>query len=157
MQINDKDIYTNLLNFADDRTIIHMLSVNKKFNDDIFFERVMRRKYPLLLEFRNPDESYKKLYLRMVKYIAKLEEEFEIPYISGKYNNPEIFYKMYNRHPKTIYIYAMYRAVEARDIEMVKLLFKKIHPRYYNVSINSAIKLAEKYRYQEIIDYLKNI
>jgi hypothetical protein len=42
MQFN-KDVYEYLLNFADDRTIINMLSVNKKFNDPIFFEKLLKR------------------------------------------------------------------------------------------------------------------
>ena len=46
------DVYEYLANFADDRTILNMLSVNKKFNDEKFFKRVIQRKYPLLLRNR---------------------------------------------------------------------------------------------------------
>ena len=35
-----KDTYEYLLNFAEDRDIINMLSVNKKFRDEEFFERI---------------------------------------------------------------------------------------------------------------------
>ena len=31
------DVYGYLTNFADDKDILNMLSVNKKFNDDVFF------------------------------------------------------------------------------------------------------------------------
>ena len=48
----DKDTYEYLTNFADDRTILNMLAVNRKFNDDDFFRRVLQRKYPTLLEFK---------------------------------------------------------------------------------------------------------
>lgn len=35
-----KDTYLYLTNFADDRTILNILSVNKKFNDPIFFQQI---------------------------------------------------------------------------------------------------------------------
>ena len=76
------DVYEYLANHADDKTILNMLSVNKKFNDNIFFERIMTRKYPLLIQFKNDGETLKQFYVRMVHYLSKLEEEFGIPYIA---------------------------------------------------------------------------
>tara|TARA_R110001599_G_scaffold74040_2_gene204374 strand:+ start:435 stop:749 length:315 start_codon:yes stop_codon:yes gene_type:complete len=102
----NKDTYEYLTNFADDRTILNMLSVNKKFNDDVFFKRVLFRKYPLLLKFKT-EESYKNLFLRMTYYIAKLEEEFEIPYIPLEEYNPQMFYKC-NKNSKYIYDNVIY-------------------------------------------------
>ena len=67
-----KDIYEYLAGFADDRTIIDMLSVNKKFNDPIFFQRIFNRKYPLLMDLKPNNQDWKTFYLTMVKYIAKL-------------------------------------------------------------------------------------
>lgn len=51
-----KDIYLYLTQFVDNTTILNMLLVNKKFyNDPKFFERMIRVKYPLLIEFKkNP-------------------------------------------------------------------------------------------------------
>jgi 5-formyltetrahydrofolate cyclo-ligase len=90
-----KDVYEYLTNFADDKTILNMLSVNKDFRDEKFFERVLRRKYPFLMAFRNKTETWKKLFLRMTHYIAKLEKKFGIPYIPKEDYNPEQFYKDY--------------------------------------------------------------
>ena len=76
MNIADKDVYEYMLNFADDKTIINMLSVNKHFNDEKFFEKVMKRRYPLLIEFRKEKESWKHLFIRMVHILALLYEKY---------------------------------------------------------------------------------
>ena len=52
-----KDTYEYLLNFAEDRDIINMLSVNRKFNDEKLFEKIVKRKYPDLLAYKEKDES----------------------------------------------------------------------------------------------------
>ena len=92
-----KDVYEHMTNFADDATILSMLSVNKKFNDEIFFQRVLARKYPHLLNFRKEGETYKQLFIRMTYYIAKNKEEFNMPYLDAKSYNPETFYKKRKR------------------------------------------------------------
>jgi hypothetical protein len=47
------------MNFADDKTILNMLSVNKKFNDSIFFEKIMKKRYPLLIKYKKKKETWK--------------------------------------------------------------------------------------------------
>ena len=81
MEVSDKDIYEYIVNLAEDRVVINMLSVNKKFDDDLYFKKILERRYPLLIKFKPEDEAYKQFYLRMVKYMAKLWEEYKIPYI----------------------------------------------------------------------------
>ena len=96
-----KDVYEYLTNFADDRTILSMLSVNKQFNEEQFFIRVFDRKYPLLKEFRNKNESWRRFFVRMTYYIAKLQERFGIPYIPTEGYNPQAFYQKWkNRKDK---------------------------------------------------------
>ena len=90
-----KDTYEHILNFADDREIIIMLSLNKKFNDEKLFERVMKKRYPFLLRYRKENETWKELYVRMVFYISRLKELFHIPYINVQDYNPETFYQNY--------------------------------------------------------------
>ena len=68
----NKDVYEYLTNFADDKTILNMLSVNTKFSDDSFFKRVFERKYPLLMKFKK-DETWRQFFIKMIYYIAKLE------------------------------------------------------------------------------------
>jgi hypothetical protein len=90
MNIQDKNVYEYLINFADDRTILNMLSVNRKFSDDAFFKRVIKRKYPLLVTFKKDGESWRQFFVNMTYYISKLQEDFDIPYIPG--SDPEKFY-----------------------------------------------------------------
>src|SRR5437868_14975217 len=97
-----KDTYEYLTNFANDRDILNMLSVNRKFSDDAFFYRVMKRRYPLLLKYKKKDETYKRLYLRMITYISKLNDEFGIPYMPHPIFNPDRFYNQ-NKYNKLIY------------------------------------------------------
>ena len=78
-----KHTYEYLLNFADDKDIINMLSVNKKFHDEEFFERIMKRKYPDLIKYRKDDETWKQLFVRMVYYISLITEKFGIPHFVG--------------------------------------------------------------------------
>jgi ankyrin repeat protein len=117
-----KDIYEYLMNFLDDKTILNMLSVNKKFHNKYYFQRLIKRKYPLLIEFKK--ETWKKLFLRMTYYIAKLEEDFGIPYIPTKGYNPEQFYKDHKDY-KNIFDWAMGCAAEGGHMEIVKLMIEK--------------------------------
>ena len=68
-----------------------MLSTNKIFNDPIFFQELVSRKYPSLLPFKKEGENWKHFYLRIVKYTAKLEEEFG--YTLSLSDDPEVFYR----------------------------------------------------------------
>jgi hypothetical protein len=87
-----KEVYEHLTNFADDKTILNMLSVNKKFRDEQFFERVMKRKYPELIQYKTDDETWKSFYIKMVYYIAKLKEKFRFYYDRQPGYNPEKLY-----------------------------------------------------------------
>ena len=118
-----KDVYEYLTNFADDKTILNMLSVNKKFNDEQFFRRVLERKYPLLIKFKKEEESYKALFIRMVYALSKLKEDFDIPYIPHRDYNPFLFY-MGNKTDEGIYNYAMTYAART-DLDLVKFLITK--------------------------------
>lgn len=91
-----KDVYEYLMNFADDRTILNMLSTNKKFNSPIFFENVIKRIYPSLIPFKKENESWRDFFIKMTYYIAKLEEEYVIVYTATETYNPE---ELYNKQP----------------------------------------------------------
>ena len=94
-----KDIYEYLTNFVDDRTIVNMLSVNKKFNDEHMFYRILLRKYPLLLNFKVADESYRKLFVRMTSAIDQMSK-IDVPYIQNPKFDPETLFKKYNCYKK---------------------------------------------------------
>lgn len=73
MEVSDKDIYEYILNLADDRDVINMLSVNRKFNDDLYFKKIFEKRYSLLLEFKKEEETYKQFYLRMINSLCRRE------------------------------------------------------------------------------------
>lgn len=87
-----KDTYEYLLNFANDREVLHMLSVNKKFRNEELFERIMKRRYPLVSRFKK-DKSWKEFYIQTIYYLSRLKEKFKIPYIPTLDFEPEVIYK----------------------------------------------------------------
>lgn len=123
MEIGDKDIYEYIVGLADDRDVINMLSVNRKFSDDSYFKKILVKRYPRLLRFKKNDETYKRFYLREVKYMAKLWEEYEIPYIPTPDYDPEYLYTKFDKH--RIYTTILMEAVEYGDIKLAKHLINK--------------------------------
>jgi len=140
-----KDLYEYLAEFTDDKTIVKMLSVNKKFNNSVFFQRIFNKKYPFLTEFKEDNETWKDFYLSMVKYISNLEN-YDIPYIPTEGYNPKDFYlymveyisKMEEEWPYLmaegvgpknhyikIYNEAMEWAAIGENMEIVKLMIEK--------------------------------
>ena len=107
MEIGNKDVYEYILNLADDKTTINMIRANPKvFDNERFYEKVMRRRYPLLIEFRKENETWKEFYLRMVYTLAKLEEDYKIPYIPTKGCNPETLLSWAEKYKeKEMYMY----------------------------------------------------
>jgi len=177
-----KDVYLYLLNFADDKTVLNMLSVNKKFNDEKFFKQIMERRYPLLLRFKEDNKTWKQFYIETIYYISKLKEEFDIPYIPVSTFDPKDFYKrrrnLGNADFQTIYDYALEHAADSGDLNLVKFLVEehgaedRVGDALYNAvdiknleivkyivekfgSINKeSIKLASRRGYEEILKYL---
>lgn len=131
-----KDAYEYLLHFADDKDILNMLSVNKKFRDEKLFERIMKRKYPLLLNFKTPNETYKSFFIKMVFYISRLQEEYDIPYISVHGFNPKLFYTNYSKSPKYLINTVLNYAVLTGKLDLVQSLIDKGG----NLSLSSAVR-----------------
>ena len=146
MNIADKDVYEYMINFADDKTILNMLSVNRKFRDEEFFERIMTRRYPLLIEFRKEGESWKHLFIRMVHILATLQETYQLPYIATKGCNPERLLKS-----KDIYKDAAACAAAGDHVEILKYLIEK---KGVKISDATEIKHAAKHGSFKVIKYL---
>ncbi len=129
-----KDTYEYILNFADDREIINMLRVNKKFaqklSDDNFFKKVLDRKYPHLVKFKKERETWKHLYLRMIKYIALLNEKFEIPYLNVEDYDPEQFYKSFNKTQYILYQALTVLLESSGNYEVLEMLLDRFIEKY---------------------------
>jgi ankyrin repeat protein len=129
MEITDKDVYELIVHSSDDRSVLEMLSVNKKFNNDESFYRVLLKRYPYLIKFRKEGEKWKTLYLRMIYYIDKLNE-LEFPYINYKKFNPDREYKrlsVYKNAGKIERIWGigLLNAVRANRLDLVKYFLNK--------------------------------
>jgi len=147
-----KDVYEYLASTADDRTILNMLSTNKSFTDPNFFERIMRRKYPLLIKFKKDDETWKIFFLRMTYYISKIEEEYGIPYIPSVDYNPEITYKNKNLEGRySIYSWMLFNAVKSNRIDIVELILNKNIP---HLDISLPLRSAASRGYIDIVKLL---
>lgn len=143
------DVYEHMTNFADDRSIMNMLSVNRKFHDPAFFQRVMQRKYPLLIEFKKPNENWREFFIRMVYAISKLEEETKIPYIPTKGFDPDELFQRYRKLepryklPKFNGIYNELAGVAAEGghLDLLNLVIEKNpHSGLYNWAMVKAAR-----------------
>jgi hypothetical protein len=147
----DKDTYEYLLAFADDKTIVQALSVNRKFSDPVFFERIFKRKYTLLIQYKTRREDWKHFYLDMIKYISKLKEEYDFPYIPSSRFNPRTFYISSGRS-KDKWNLGLFYSAEIGDFELVKYMIGK-GANKFSEAISFAVENRGPNNIQ-IIDYL---
>ncbi len=117
--ILSKDIYEYLLNFVDDKDVINMLLVNKKFCNEELFERELRRRYPLLTRFKK-EKSWRDFYISTIYHLEKLKS-LDIPYVKIYDFNPENIYKRWQE--------AYYK--EDVEIEM-DIYYKKMTDRVFH-------------------------
>ena len=143
-----KDIYEYLTRFVDDKTIISMFSVNKKFNSEDFYTRVLRRKYPLLLTFKC--KTMKSLYVHMTYYISKLETEFDIPYIPSTWISPRHIYKRYRE--KDIKSFAMCVATREGHMDLVKVMSDK-----GATDVNWSLRMAAHSGHLNIVKFMLDL
>jgi hypothetical protein len=102
---NLKDLDRHITSYMDDRDILNLLLLNKKYAsllNENFFENLVKRKYPFLVKFKKEEEKWKRFYIKMIYYINKLKEDFQISYspteeFSQKFS-PEEIYKMRNNN-----------------------------------------------------------
>ena len=148
MEVRDKDLYEYILNLADDKTTINMIRANPKvFDNEKFYEKVMRKRYPLLIEFRNPMVSWREFYLRMVYTLAKLEEEYQIPYIPTKGCDPERL--LTSSTSGEVYNSALSCAAAGGNIPLIDYFLEK-----GATNINSALASAGRYSNLNTVKYL---
>ncbi len=88
-----KDEYLEIARQADDRTILNMLRQNREFYSPKYFRQLFSKRYPLLTQFKYENEDWKQFYLRMIKHIYLLEEEYKFSYVAIRDLDPETLYK----------------------------------------------------------------
>ena len=150
MEIANKDVYEYILNLADDKTTINMIRANPKvFDNERVYEKVTRKRYPLLIEFRPPGLSWKEFYLRMVYTLAKLEEDYKIPYISTKGCNPEKI--LISATYGEVYNSALSCAAAGGNIPLIDYFLEK-----GSTNIDQALYSAGRYSNLNTVKYLIN-
>ena len=87
-----KDVYLYLADFADDKTVLNMLSTNKEYNDPEFFKRVLRRRYPASLNFKPENQSWKQYYIDTVYYISKIKDLIGYNYSPSAKKSAKYYY-----------------------------------------------------------------
>ena len=156
-----KDLYLYLTNFVDDKTILNMLSVNKKFNNPDFFEQVIRTKYPLVIEYKDETMTWRKFYVNLIFSIFMIKEKYNIEF-NGKYN-PIKFYKSWKelveKHPKIKIDPSAQNNYVIRCLEEVKYLMSL--PKEYGIdpsaNNNLAIRWASLNGHLEVVKYLMSL
>ena len=122
-----------------------MLSVNKKFRDEKLFQRIIQRRYPLLIEFKKPSETWQHFFVNMTYYIHKLEEDYGIPYIPTKGYDPRVLFNIENKYNQ-----AMYSAARGGWLDLVKFFIDKGATNW-----NQGMRYATEGGHKDLVDFFK--
>lgn len=142
-----KDLYEYLTNFADDRTILSMLSTNKQFRDENFFRRVVERKYPNTIQYKEADQSWKQFYIETVYYVERIYELIGYKYSKTAGRSPKVYYDFIKASVGDINK-LLRGAIIEKDIDFVKFLVDR------GASPGEWIHSAATTSTTEILDYL---
>lgn len=131
MITGNRDTDTHLFRLMDDETLITVMSTNKELlrkGEEIFKER-LRDNYPYLYKKKPYLETYKNYYLKMMYYIGKLKEEFDVDYIPVASFDPEGVYRGFSLKKAGVYfknmnIYLIPYYAELKDEEKLKEISK---------------------------------
>ena len=147
-----RDVYLYLMNFADDRTILNMLSVNKQFNDPKFFKRILENRYPVTLQFKGEHQSWKDYYLEVIAYIDGIKSEFGYNYSNTATRSPKTYYEFMNKR------YTSYRnlyiAAREGDKDLVDFYLTRLDDLSY---INHGLIAAIASNNLNMFKYLEGI
>lgn len=174
-----KDMYEYLINFVDDKTVLNMLSVNKKFNDPVFFEKIMRKRYPTIIRYNN--KNWKQLYIETIYWVSRLKEEFNfepVPYIDPKivYSELKNTFVNFLLKKENILRKSLFRSIRRKDLNSIKKLiergvvlsqintFKPEDLKFLlenvdikNLNLEIILKNAKRRKHYEIVSYLETL
>lgn len=154
------DIYEYIVLFADHATSLNMLSVNKKFLDEIYYKRIIEKKYPYLEKLKSlgkPVEyeytmkgqqyteiynyvlTWRQCYIKNLYFIFKIEKKYNLPYFNIKSYFPERLLFRLSRERKP-YFYILTRALERGRSDIRDMILE----RNLVVSANSLLSASCK-------------
>lgn len=158
-----RDVLLEIGNYLDDESLLNLLLANKtRYQNDDIFRIIMRRRYPYLIRFKESKESWKHLYLRMVHYIAKLDEDFGFLYIPHPEFDPHSIYKNLSSSSfpssQSYWLWSLWLILEISDKEYaVKLLrdFLKRGNKYFShEDIDRAIEISKLLNRENLVKVL---
>ena len=158
------DIYQHIASFSDDITVLRMLSTNRKFNDPILFQRMIRNRYPLLERYKLPYEDWKHFYLRMIQAIYSLAEN-DFPYVPDvRFNPVEIYQKLQKPRKDDYWGRGWGEGIDYSSaigrLDLLKIIVESAKARKQEININtinSAVSNAVRIKNTPILEYLMEI
>ncbi len=129
-----KDVYGHITMFTDEQTTLNMLSVNKKFVNEEYYQRVIERKYSHLVKWKgkirrvnkrelNYKMNWRMFYIKNMHYMLKIQKIYDVPYFN-MVCIPEnfLFSISKTRHP---YKWILEKALSSGNEIAVNLLLNK--------------------------------
>ena len=89
----NKDLILYVANLSDDRAVLNLLSVSKRFRIPENFKRIFQQRYPLIMRFKPEELSWIQFYIEVIYFLGKLKEEFNIDYLPTYDFNPKDVYR----------------------------------------------------------------
>ena len=84
----NRDLILYVANLTDDRTILNLLSVSKRFRIPENFKRIFQQRYPLIMRFKPENMNWIKFYVEVIHFLGKLKERFNMDYVPTYDFNP---------------------------------------------------------------------
>jgi hypothetical protein len=147
-----KDVDREILNKLDDRSLLKACRIDKyTWNtvcDDAFLRRRLLDKYPEIETWKIVGESWKHFFLRAIRYIALLKEEFSYEYTFGNFVTQYYLLKKYDNNKNKLLF-------ESSKIGELALVIRSLKSGaniygYYD----DALGLASQKGHLEIVKYL---
>jgi hypothetical protein len=151
-----KDTDYVLLQNMGDKELFQTMLINKdKLNlGQKFFEERLRERYPSLIKFKNEKETWANYYLRMIHYISKLKEEYNLDYPRKfAFESPRRYLKTLRKNfrPEHKFFYPIFFAVSDNDEKKLFNLLDDIVER--KDSIEEETGEEDKYYFQEAVEH----
>jgi hypothetical protein len=122
-----RDLDKHLAQYVDDKDVLNMI-INKKYLelfDEQFFHNLLILKYPVLIQFKTEEETWKAFYIKMVYYLSKLKEEFNLIYIPSEIYNPVKLYYHLKETPGLVWSDGLMFAAHVGDKKLIEEMLSK--------------------------------
>ena len=144
-----------LLKLSNDRDLLEKCSLDKYFQsicDENFYNRRLQYKYPDTHQYKPEDMKWKRYFLRVIYYIAKLQEDHKFIYKTG---DPKIYYEILSMKNK---YQRIHKASKYGYLDLIENLIEKevvdIDENFF-LFLHGACGAAESNK-RDLLDYFIN-